>query len=98
MMTDKALYQQKMQAQLDLWKADLDKLRAKAAVASADAQLSMHEHLDALGVKMEAGKVKLKELGDTSGDAWESFTDGVESAWDALKTGVHEATAKFKHN
>jgi hypothetical protein len=98
MTTNKALYQQKMQAQLDLWKADLDGLRAKASSASADVQLSMHEHLDALGVKMDAGKAKLKEMGETSEDAWESFKDGVEDAWSSLKSGVHDVTTKFKHN
>jgi hypothetical protein len=96
-MSDKTNYQAKMQAQFDEWKADIDKLREKASNASADAQLSMYEHLDALGVKMDAGKAKLKALGEKSEDAWESFKDDVEDAWDALKAGVHEATAKFKH-
>jgi hypothetical protein len=30
-----------MKAQLDLWKAEIDKLKAKAAGANADAQLKM---------------------------------------------------------
>jgi hypothetical protein len=33
------LYQQKKQSQLDEWQAEVDKLKAKALGASADAQL-----------------------------------------------------------
>ncbi len=36
-MGEKELYQQKMKAQLDLWKAEIDKLKAKAAGVNADA-------------------------------------------------------------
>jgi len=32
-MSEKELYQQKLQAQLDEWKAEIDKLKAKAAGA-----------------------------------------------------------------
>jgi hypothetical protein len=38
-MNEKELYQQKKQAQLDEWKAEVDKLKAKASGASADAQM-----------------------------------------------------------
>ena len=41
-MDDKALYRQKRQAQLDEWKADVAKLRARAAGAKADAQIEMN--------------------------------------------------------
>ncbi|KHE91831.1 MAG: hypothetical protein K8F52_03055 [Candidatus Scalindua rubra] len=42
-MDDKELYQQKKQAQLDEWKAEIDKLKAKASGASADVQLEMNK-------------------------------------------------------
>ena len=61
-MGDKELYEQKKQAQLDEWKADLDKLKAKASGASADAQLEMNKQIKALESKIEEGKAKLSEL------------------------------------
>lgn len=38
-MSEKEIYQQKTQAQLDEWKAEVDKLKAKAFGSSADAQM-----------------------------------------------------------
>ena len=61
-MSDKELYQQKMQAKLDEWKAEVDKLKAKASGASADAQLEMNKQIKALESKIEEGKAKLSEL------------------------------------
>ncbi len=95
-MNDKELYQQKMQARLDEWKAEVDKLKAKSSGASADAQLDINRQIRALERKIEEGKGKLSEIAAASEDAWESIKDGVESAWDALKSGVTDAAAKLK--
>jgi len=95
-MMDKKLYQKKMQAQLDEWKADVDKLRARASRASADTQLKMNEQISALDSKIAEGKAKLSELSGAGEDAWESIRDGVESAWDSLRSAVSDAAAKFK--
>ena len=95
-MMDKELYQRKMQAQLDEWKADVDKLRARASRASADTQLKMNEQIRALDSKIAEGKVKLSELSGVGEDAWESIREGVESAWDSLKSAVSDAAVKFK--
>ena len=58
-MNDKELYQQKMQARLDEWKADVDKLKAKASGSSADVQLDMNRQIKALERNIEEGKAKL---------------------------------------
>jgi chromosome segregation ATPase len=95
-MTDKELYQKKMQAQLDEWKADVDKLRARASRAGADTQLKMNEQIKALDSRIAEGKAKLSALSRAGEDAWESIRDGVDSAWDSLKSAVSDAAAKFK--
>ena len=95
-MTDKELYQQKKQAQLDQWKAEVAKLKAKASEASADAQLELNKQIDALEGKLAEGRTKLAEIADASEDAWESIKDGAESAWDSLKSAFSDAAAKFK--
>lgn len=95
-MSEKELYQQKKQAQLDEWKAEVDKLKAKASGASADAQLEMNKHIKVLESKIEEGKAKLSELAKTGEDAWESIKDGMESAWGSLKSAVSDAASKFK--
>jgi hypothetical protein len=94
--TDKELYQQKMQARLDEWKADVEKLKAKASGASADVQLDMNKQIRVLERNIEEGKAKLSELAAAGEDAWESIKEGVESAWGSLKSAATDAAAKFK--
>lgn len=95
-MNEKELYQQKKQAQLDEWKAEVDKLKAKASGASADAQLELNKQIEVLEGKIGEGKTKLAEIADASEDAWESIKEGVESAWDSMKSAFSDAAAKFK--
>jgi len=95
-MSDKELYQQKKQSQLDEWKAEVDKLKAKASDASADAQLEVNKQIKDLESKIEEGKAKLSELAEAGEDVWESVKEGVESAWDSLRSAVSNAAAKIK--
>ena len=89
-------YQQKMKAQLDVWKADVDKLRAKASGKSADAKLKLDQHLKDLEMRIDEGKAKLAELAAASEDAWDSVKEGIESTWGSLKSAIKDASAKFK--
>ncbi len=95
-MSDKELYRQKKQAQLDGWKADLEKLKAKASGASADVQLEINQKIHSLEQKIDKSREKLTELAKSSEDSWESIKAGVESAWDSLKSAVNEAVGKHK--
>ena len=52
--------------------------------------------VDELEQKVDATKVKLKELGEASDDAWEQLKVGVEAAWGALSAAIRNAAAKFK--
>ena len=95
-MSDNALYQQKIQAQLDEWKADADKLRAKASGASADAKLHLDQQVKNLEFKVAAGQAKLAEVTNASEEAWDSLKGGVESAWESFQSKVKEAAGKFQ--
>lgn len=96
-MEDKELYQQKKQAQLDAWKADIAKLKAKTSMASADAQIKINEHIRTLEHEFDKNKAKLTELKKSADEAYESMKIGVESAWDKLADTVNDAKEKFKH-
>ena len=90
-MDDKELYQQKMQSQLDEWNADLDKLKAQAAGASADAQLQLNQQVEALQPYVDQAKAKLAALGDATEDGWETGKQSLESAWGSLKGKISDA-------
>lgn len=95
-MNEKELYRQKYQAQLDEWKADVAKLKARAAGAKADAQIEMNKHVKELDNRMHEASAKLAELAAASEGAWDSVRQNAEKTWDALKAGIGAAKAKFK--
>lgn len=88
---ERELYRQKAEAQLAEWQAEIDKLKAKASEADADARLEVRERIDALQEQVEEGRSRLEELAESGEDAWESFKGGVESAWESLKKGFRDA-------
>jgi len=96
-MSTKEAYKQKMEAELDLAKAKLAELKARADSSAADARIQYAEQFNVLEQKVEATKAKLKELSDASEDGWERLKDGVEASWNALSTAVRHAAAKFKN-
>ncbi|MDZ4181220.1 MAG: coiled coil domain-containing protein [Coriobacteriia bacterium] len=87
-MGDKELQQQKYQAELDGWKAEADKLKAKLSGSAADAQIEAKKQLEALEAKIEEGKSGLAELLDDAEDAWGSAKDKAGAARDAAKSTV----------
>ncbi len=95
-MSTKELYKQKLQAQVDGWKADLAKLKAKASAEAADAQIAMHKQFDTVEHKIDDAQTKLAELAEAGEEAWEVVKHGVESAWDSLKSAAGDAVSKFK--
>lgn len=95
-MNKKDIYQQKAQAQLDEWKAELDKLKAKASGASADAQLELNKHVETLSGALEEGKAKLAEIKGASEDALESVIDRGEAALSTVKSTFNDVAAKIK--
>lgn len=95
-MSTQELYKQKFQAQLDEWKADIGKLKARAEIETADAQIAMHKQVETLEHGIDEAQKKLVELGAASEEAWESVKAGVESAWVSLKTTFSETKDKFK--
>jgi len=94
-MTDRKLYQQQKQAQLDQWKAEIDGFKAKVAGMSADARVEADKHLQTVEKKLEEGKNKLGELAKAGDDAWEAVKGNVETAWGALKDAVRDVSSKL---
>jgi acetyl-CoA carboxylase alpha subunit len=95
-MSDKALYQQKKEAEVAIWKADILKLKAKASMASADAQIDLNKHIDALEKKIDEGKTKLIDLIKATDDMYESMKTNVESVWDSVTTGFNDVYSRIK--
>ena len=95
-MSMKEAYEQKLQAQLDEWSAEIDKLKAKADSAEADAQLVYYKKIEELRSMQETAANKLIELKDAGDDAWEDLKAGIGSAWDSLGNALKSAASRFK--
>lgn len=89
-------YQKKMQAQLDEWGTEIDKLKAKADKAEADAKIEYHKEIERFRAKQQAAQEKLDELKESSEDAWEDLKAGVESSWNSLGDALKSAASRFK--
>ena len=96
-MNDKELFQQKKQAQLDEWKADINKLKAKASMMSADVQIKLNENISTLERGFDESKSKLSELKEAAEEKYESMESSVESAWDKIASKFNEVKEKFKN-
>ena len=94
-MNDKKLYEQKIQAEFDMCKANIDKFKAEASNASADAQIEMNKQIKQLEEKMHEGQSKLKELVDATEEKFDTMKKGVESIWQSTKSTLHHASRHF---
>lgn len=95
-MSMKEAYEQKLQAQLDEWSAEIDKLKAKTDAAEADVQLEYYKQIEELRSMQEAANNKLVELKDAGDDAWEDLKAGIDSAWGSLGNALKSASSRFK--
>jgi hypothetical protein len=89
-------YEEKLEAQLKEWSAQIALLRAKADNAKADAKIEYYKTVDALQHRQNEAKAKLQELKTAGDEAWEDLKAGAEKAWAEIKTAYHDATSRFK--
>lgn len=90
-MDDKTAYRQKIEARLEQWNAEINKLQAKALEASADARIEYEN----LREKQNEARRTLRELDDVGGDALEDVKSGVEKAWSDLEAAMKRARERF---
>lgn len=88
-------YKQKMSAQLKEWGAQINLLEAKMENVGADIRIKRTQELHELRAKHLAASEKMKELGKSSGEAWEQAKITADKIWNDLKTGVADAQSKF---
>jgi len=89
-------YEEKIDAQLKEWNAQIDLLKAKADKAKAEAKIDYYKTIDALQHKQEEARAKLKELKAAGDEAWEDVKKGAEKAWAEIKTAYKDAASRFK--
>jgi hypothetical protein len=88
----KRAYQEKLEAQLKDWDADIEKFKAKTQKAKADTKDKYQKDLKALQTKRKTAGDKLQEFKNYNGDAWEEMKTGVQKSWQDLEDSVKKST------
>ena len=94
-MNMKEAYVEKVQARLNKWDGEIEKLKASAEESTADAKLDYYQQIEKLREQQRDAQEKLYELRASSDDAWQDLKAGVENAWDSLEQAAKEASARF---
>ena len=96
-MTDKRkAYEERFDAQMREWSAEIALLNAKADKAKAEAKIEYYKTIESLQGKQDAAKAKLQELRAAGDDAWEDLKTGAENVWTDVKTAFAGAASRFK--
>jgi len=89
-------YEEKIDAQLEEWNAQIALLKAKADKGKAEAKIEYYKTIETLQHKQDEARTKLHELKTAGDEAWEDLKTGAEKAWAEVKAAFHIAASKFK--
>ena len=93
---EKQAYEERLEAQLREWNAEIELLQAKIAKARASAKVEYSGLLKDLKSKRSDAQRKLRDLQRAGEGAWEDLREGVEEAWSQLRDGLKNALSRFK--
>ena len=94
-MSEKNLYEQKIQAELDTCKAKVAHFKAEVSSANATVQIEMNKKIKQLEDKINEAQAKLVELVAASEEKFVAMKKGVESIWQSTKSTLHHASKHF---
>ncbi|MCF8051699.1 MAG: coiled coil domain-containing protein [Desulfobacterales bacterium] len=94
-MNEKEAYRQKIEAQIDEWKAEMDKLNARAKKLDAEGRIEAESRIQDLKARQEAARAKLDELRRAGDAAWKDVKEGLDRAVSELGDAVRDAASKF---
>jgi len=96
MTTRKEAYQEKIDAKLKKWRAEIDKLKADSREAKADAKLEYQHQIDELSSKQKAAEQRFNELKRAGADSWEDMKTGIDKALNALQQSFERASQRVR--
>lgn len=88
-MSQQELYVAKMEAQLDVWRAKLDAMKARLEEAELQGRLEFHKQVEASQRQHEVACRHLDELKQAGEEAWGALKAGVDTVWKDLNTAAN---------
>jgi hypothetical protein len=89
-------YRKKMAKQLKEWTAQINLLEARLDKLGGDMRVKGAGELHELRARQRAAGETMKELGKSTGEAWEQAKETADKMWDDFKAGLTDAQSKFK--
>ena len=86
----------KIKASIDEWNAEIDRLKARAEQAEAEARIEYHDEIQELKNYRDDARKRLSRLEQAGEGAWEDMKAGVEMAFEAMSQAVNSARNRFK--
>ena len=83
-MNTKNEYKQKVEAKLELVKAELEVLKAKAKNTTADVRIGYDKEIEILEKNYVTVQLKLHKLGEVGEGAWDHLKNDIENSWESL--------------
>jgi len=91
MLPDRKAYEDKLDAQLAQWAADLGAFKAKVRHTEVDAMMKVDQTLASLQRNHDLAAIRLGHLKAVSDEFWESVKTSTETAWVGFKAAFHGA-------
>ncbi|MZR61767.1 hypothetical protein [Alcanivorax sp. DP30] len=95
-MSEKKDFIESVRQKLEDWDYQRDRLAARINDLSHEWKDDAEKRLEEFKVQRKELEGKLEVLESRSEDAWQDIKDGVELAWDGLKTGLLAARSEFE--
>lgn len=95
-MSDREDYRRQIEAQLDSWSDEIEKLQTRAAQAGADARVEYDRQIDALRDRQRDLRQKFEQMQQAQGEAWKEFKSGIDTAWNDMNQAMKKATEKLR--
>lgn len=93
-MNKEAAYREKAEAQLREWKADIEKLMARADKARAEGKIDFYKRAETFNTRYEAARKKSEELKGEADERWAEFKTTVDVALAELREALNNGMSK----
>jgi len=87
-------YREKAEAQLREWKADIEKLMARADQAKAEGKIEFYKRAETFNAKYEAARKRSEDLKGEADERWAEFKTLVDVALAELREALNNGMSK----
>lgn len=88
-------YQQKIEAQMARWRADVATIEADLTEASVSDQISLQQQMADLKAKLARAEERLDQMKETTGDAWVELQTEVDDLQQEISKSLNQIQKEF---